>query len=261
MKTYREFVLEAASYLDEDYIDEAGLITGIRNPFARKPKTPEQKRETLRTTYEYMKKFAKSPTADINTSRRVASESFSYLDTIEEGNRTRRMMQRIATTHTAHISADRGDNESKNREARKSLENKFKKHKIGFRKGRGEYKYTSNDGAEGTGTEVSYHADKPESMSNRRFGKLTRRFGRQHGQESVITTSPGKPARLHMTQAGSKSPSEAIGRSTPGPHPHGYGQTSGEPVRGNKLPKSKPQGFKNEKGKVNPTPKQPFHYG
>ena len=39
----------------------------------------------------------------------------------------------------------------------------------------------------GTGREVSYQTSKPDKMSKRRFGKIMRRLGRKHGQESVIT--------------------------------------------------------------------------
>ena len=66
----------------------------------------------------------------------------------------------------------------KEKDLRKTL-----KHGIGHKKGVGEYKYDSGE----TGREVSYHTSKPNKMSKRRFGKVMRRLGRKHGQESVFT--------------------------------------------------------------------------
>jgi len=158
-------------------------------------------------------------------------ESFS--DFLNEGNRTGRMMQKSKTQVTGHISADRGSDEKKNREGRKGLEKDLKKHGIGHKKGVGEYKYDSGE----TGREVSYQTSKPDKMSKRRFGKVMRRLGRKHGQESVITKDKDKPAKLHTTEKGSKQKSETIGKTKAGKHPAGYGETSGTKVRGGKLPK------------------------
>ncbi|WP_240642490.1 hypothetical protein, partial [Nonlabens xiamenensis] len=158
-------------------------------------------------------------------------ESFS--DFLNEGNRTGRMMQKSKTQVTGHISADRGSDEKKNREGRKGLEKDLKKHGIGHKKGVGEYKYDSGE----TGREVSYQTSKPDKMSKRRFGKVMRRLGRKHGQESVITKDKDKPAKLHTTEKGSKQKSETIGKTKAGKHPAGYGETSGTKVRSGKLPK------------------------
>ena len=49
-------------------------------------------------------------------------------------------------------------------------------------------KYDSGE----TGREVSYQTSKPDKMSKRRFGKVMRRMGRKHGQESVITKDKDK---------------------------------------------------------------------
>jgi len=151
-----------------------------------------------------------------------------------EGNPTARMVHKSKTQVTGHISADRGDDESANRGKRKELEKDLKKHGIGHKKGVGEYKYSSG---EGTGREVSYQTSKPDKMSKRRFGKVMRRLGRKHGQESVITKDKDKPAKLHYTEKGSKSTSDTIGHSKAGKHPEGYGETSGTKVRSAKLPK------------------------
>ena len=133
---------------------------------------------------------------------------------------------------TGHISADRGSDEGKNREKRKGLEKDLKKKGIGYKKGVGQYKY--DDGK--TGTEVSYHTSKPDKMSKRRFGKISRRLGRKHGQESVITKDKAKPAKLHYTDKSGKK-SESIGKTKAGKHPGGYGETSSTNVRSGKLPK------------------------
>ena len=84
-------------------------------------------------------------------------------------------------------------------------------------------------------------------MSKRRFGKVMRRLGRKHGQESVITKDKDKPARLHDTEAKKPGKSVNIGKSKPGSHPTGQGETSGTKVRSGKLPKK--------------TSKGAYHYG
>ena len=168
-------------------------------------------------------------------------ESFS--DFLKEGNATGRMLQKSKTQVTGHISADRGSDEKKNQSKRKGLEKDLKKHKIGHKKGVGEYKYDSGE----TGREVSYQTSKPDKMSKRRFGKVMRRLGRKHGQESVITKDKDKPAKLHTTEKGSKEKSQTLGKSKAGKHPKGYGETSGTKVRSAKLPKK--------------TNKSSYHYG
>ena len=169
--------------------------------------------------------------------------TISFKDFLSEGNRTGRMMQKSNTQVTGHISADRGSDEKKNRKGRKSLEKDLKKHGIGHKKGVGEYKYDSGE----TGREVSYQTSKPDKMSKRRFGKVMRRLGRKHGQESVITKDKDKSAKLHYTEKGSKAKSDSIGKTKPGKHPAGYGETSGTKARGGKLPKK--------------TSKGAYHYG
>ena len=168
----------------------------------------------------------------------------SFGSFLTEGNRTGRMLQKSKTQVTGHISADRGTDEKKNRAGRKGLEKDLKKHGIGHKKGVGEYKYGSG---EGTGREVSYQTSKPDKMSKRRFGKVMRRLGRKHGQESVITKDKDKSAKLHYTEKGSKAKSDSIGKSKAGKHPEGYGETSGTKVRSGKLPKK--------------TNKGAYHYG
>lgn len=154
-------------------------------------------------------------------------------DYVMEGNPTARMMNKANTRVTGNLSADRGDSEKDNRSKRKNMEGKLKKRFGGYQKGAGEYKYDSGD----TGREVSYQVTKPDKMSKRRFGKLVRRTGREGGQESVITKDKSKPAKLHYTEKGSKSPSDTIGKTKAGKHPQGYGETSGTKVRSGKLPK------------------------
>jgi hypothetical protein len=173
----------------------------------------------------------------------LKKEGKSFKNFLEEGNRTGRMMQKSKTQVTGHISADRGDDEKKNKEGRKNLEKDLKKHGIGHKKGVGEYKYGSGE----TGREVSYQTSKPDKMSKRRFGKVMRRLGRKHGQESVITKDKDKSAKLHYTEKGSKAKSDSIGKTKAGKHPEGYGETSGTKVRSQKLPKK--------------TNKGSFHYG
>ena len=168
-----------------------------------------------------------------------------YQDFIKlvEGNPTTRMLSKAKSKTTGNISADRGTDEKKNRESRKSLEKDLKKKGIGYKKGVGEYKYSSG---EGTGREVSYQTSPGKGMSKRRFGKVMRRLGRKHGQESVITKKAGKPARLHDTE--SKKPSKSINigkKAKPGDHPRGDGQTGEKRTRGTKLsnPKNKDRTF------------------
>lgn len=175
--------------------------------------------------------------------KREQVEGKSFAQFLEEGNRTGRMMQKSKTQVTGHISADRGSDEKKNREGRKTLEKDLKKHGIGHKKGVGEYKYDSGE----TGREVSYQTSKPDKMSKRRFGKVMRRLGRKHGQESVITKDKDKSAKLHYTEKGSKQKSDSLGKTKAGKHPKGYGETSGTKARGGKLPKK--------------TNKSSYHYG
>ena len=175
--------------------------------------------------------------------KKDVNEKMTFSRFIEEGNKTVRQYQKSKTQVTGHISADRGDSEKKNRASRKSLEKDLKKHGIGHSKGKGKYKYDSGE----TGTEVSYQTSKSSKMSKRRFGKVMRRLGRKHGQESVITKDKDKPARLHDTEAKKPGKSINIGKSKPGSHPKGEGATSGTKVRSGKLPKK--------------TSKGAYHYG
>ena len=59
-----------------------------------------------------------------------------YSDFIKlaEGNPTTRMLTKSKTKTTGNISADRGSDESKNREKRKGLEKDLKKKGIGYRR-------------------------------------------------------------------------------------------------------------------------------
>ena len=168
-----------------------------------------------------------------------------YKDFIKlvEGNPTTRMLSKAQSKTTGNISADRGTDEKKNRESRKSLEKDLKKKGIGYKKGVGEYKYSSG---EGTGREVSYQTSPGKGMSKRRFGKVMRRLGRKHGQESVITKKAGKPARLHDTENKKPDKSMTLGKAKPGKNPGGFGETSGTKVR---------------KGKLGKTNKPAYHYG
>jgi hypothetical protein len=204
---------------------------------ASKPKSDPKK---LRPGESYMD-YAKRQKA--SKMKREGVEAKSFKEFLEEGNRTGRMMQKSKSQVTGHISADRGSDEKKNKEGRKNLEKDLKKHGIGHKKGVGEYKYGSGE----TGREVSYQTSKPDKMSKRRFGKVMRRLGRKHGQESVITKDKEKSAKLHYTEKGSKAKSDSIGKTKAGKHPEGYGETSGTKVRSKKLPKK--------------TNKGSFHYG
>ena len=164
---------------------------------------------------------------------------------IVEGNPTTRMLSKAKSKTTGNISADRGTDEKSNRAKRKGLEKDLKKKGIGYKKGVGEYKYSSG---EGTGREVSYQTTPAKGMSKRRFGKVMRRLGRKHGQESVITKKAGKPARLHDTESkqGKASKSFTLGKAKAGKNPSGQGETSGTKVR---------------KGKLGKTNKPAMHYG
>jgi len=166
-----------------------------------------------------------------------------FSDFLSEGNPTTRMMGKSKTQQTGNISADRGTDAKKNKESRKGLEKDLKKKGIGYKKGVGEYKY--DDGSKGR--EVSYQTSPAKGMSKRRFGKVMRRLGRKHGQESVITKDKNKPARLHDTESKKPKPSEKLGKTKPGKHPKGYGETSGTKVRSKNLSKK--------------TNKPSFHYG
>ncbi len=166
-----------------------------------------------------------------------------FSDFIQEGNPTTRMMHKSKTQVTGNISADRGTDAKKNRESRKGLEKDLKKKGIGYKKGTGEYK--SDDGSKGR--EGSYQTSPGKGMSKRRFGKVMRRLGRKHGQESVITKDKNKPARLHDTEAKKPGKSVNIGKTKAGKHPQGSGETSGTKVRSRKMSKK--------------TNKPSYHYG
>ena len=170
-----------------------------------------------------------------------------FSEFLKEGNPTTRMMSKAKGQTTGNISADRGTDAKKNKESRKGLEKDLKKKGIGYKKGVGEYKYKSKDGKEGTGREVSYQTSPGKGMSKRRFGKVMRRLGRKHGQESVITKKAGKPARLHDTESKKPGKSENLGKTKAGKHPKGYGETSGTKVRSKNLSKK--------------TNKPSYHYG
>ena len=167
----------------------------------------------------------------------------TFKDFMQEGNPTTRMLSKSKSQQTGNISADRGTDAKKNKESRKGLEKDLKKKGIGYKKGTGEYKY--DDGSKGR--EVSYQTSPAKGMSKRRFGKTMRRLGRKHGQESVITKDKNKPARLHDTESKKPGKSVNIGKSKPGKHPSGQGETSGTKVRGKKLSKT--------------TNKPSYHYG
>tara|TARA_B100000508_G_scaffold79335_1_gene61737 strand:- start:297 stop:830 length:534 start_codon:yes stop_codon:yes gene_type:complete len=152
---------------------------------------------------------------------------------LDEGGLARQL-DKAKNKTTGHIAADRGSDEGANRKKRKGLEKDLKKKGIGYKKTTGSYKY--DDGS--TGREVSYSTSKPDKMSKRKFGKTMRRLGRKHGQETVITKKPNRPAKLHDTQNKKPKPSFSIGKEKVGKHPDGEGQTGEKRVRGTKLPKS-----------------------
>jgi len=219
--------------------------TAISSSGKKRKRSDEEGAEQRGRIYKKLGMGERNPKTGVQMAK-IREGRLSFVDflLIAEGNPTARMMQKSKTQVTGHISADRGTDEKKNRESRKSLEKGLTKHGIGYKKGVGEYKYSSG---EGTGREVSYQTSKPEKMSKRRFGKIMRRLGRKHGQESVITKDKEKQARLHYTEKGSKMKSDSIGGSQPGKHPEGYGETSGTRVRSGKLPKK--------------TNKPAYHYG
>ena len=74
-------------------------------------------------------------------------------------------------------------------------------------------------------------------MSKRRFGKVMRRLGRKHGQESVITKKAGKSARLHDTEKKKPDKSINVGKAKPGKNPSGMGETSEQRLEKEKLGK------------------------
>ena len=168
-------------------------------------------------------------------------DMLSFGKCISEGGLAR-AVTKSKTQTTGHISADRGDSETENRKKRKGLEKDLKKKGIGYKKSVGKYKY--DDGKQGS--EVSYHTTPGKGMSKRKFGKLTRRLGRKHGQESVITKDGNKPARLHDTQSKKPGASYNIGKTKAGQHPRGDGETTDNKVRSAKHPKN--------------TKKRSFHY-
>tara|TARA_B100000579_G_scaffold54205_1_gene38034 strand:+ start:27834 stop:28343 length:510 start_codon:yes stop_codon:yes gene_type:complete len=141
-----------------------------------------------------------------------------------------RYLGKSETHDTGHLSPDRGDDENENRKKRRSLEKDLKKHRIGYRKTTGKYKYEDGTSAR----EVSYATTRPAGMSKREFGKRMRQLGAKYGQESVITKKAGKSARLHYTDKSGRSP-DNIGSAKPGPHPDGYGETGEKKQRGDKL--------------------------
>jgi hypothetical protein len=227
------------SYMDYSKRQKAaksGTATSRLNKLGANIKPKERKRDKIG-------KAIGKALDKIGGIKREEVSTLSFGAFLAEGNRTGRMMQKSKTQVTGHISADRGSDEKKNRDGRKGLEKDMKKHGIGHKKGVGEYKYDSGE----TGREVSYQTSKPDKMSKRRFGKVMRRMGRKHGQESVITKDKDKSAKLHYTEKGSKAKSDSIGKTKAGKHPEGYGETSGTKARSGKLPKK--------------TTKGAYHYG
>lgn len=201
-----------------------------QDPALKKKKQMLDKKQlmlNLRKLQLQRKAVSQGAETDMRTEVRLKS----FRQFIAEGGLAR-AIDKSKTKVTGHISADRGSSEKKNKEKRKGLEKDLKKKGIGYKKGVGQYKY--DDGK--TGTEVSYHTTKPDKMSKRRFGKLTRRLGRKHDQESVITKDKDKSAKLHYTDKSGKK-SESIGKTKAGKHPGGYGETSSTNVRSGKLPK------------------------
>jgi len=215
----------------------------------RKSKDPElrmskkEMRKSMEDDSNYEKKMGRSKPTPSNLKSALKKQSKikteglkTWRKFLEEGNRTSRQLTKSKTQQTGNISADRGDDEKKNRESRKGLEKDLKKKGIGYSKGVGEYAYKSDGGKEGTKKEVSYQTSPGKGMSKRRFGKVMRRLGRKHGQESVITKDKNKPARLHDTQNKKADKSFALGKSKPGKNPSKQGETSGTKVRSGKLP-------------------------
>ena len=202
-------------------------------------KAMKRKKKSFNRLYGDNAKSVMYATANKLAQKEQVHKVMYYKDFIKlvEGNPTTRMLSKAKSKTTGNMSADRGTDEKANREKRKSLEKDFKKKGIGFKKGVGEYKYSSG---EGTGREVSYQTTPAKGMSKRRFGKVMRRLGRKHGQESVITKKAGKPARLHDTESkqGKSAKSFTLGKAKAGKNPKGEGETSGTKVRGGKLGKT-----------------------
>ena len=226
----------------ESYMDYAKRTGGYKSSYKKSGRTPTERLNKMGANIKKKEGLRDKIKRKLGLNREQV-EGKSFAQFLEEGNRTGRMMQKSKTQVTGHISADRGSDEKKNREGRKGLEKDLKKHGIGHKKGVGEYKYDSGE----TGREVSYQTSKPDKMSKRRFGKVMRRMGRKHGQESVITKDKDKSAKLHYTEKGSKQKSDSLGKTKAGKHPQGYGETSGTKARGGKLPKK--------------TNKSSYHYG
>jgi hypothetical protein len=238
-KTDPKKLKKGESYMDYSKRQKAarsGTATSRLNKLGANIKPKERKRDKIG-------KAIGKALDKIGGIKREEVTTLSFSAFLAEGNATGRMMQKSKTQVTGHISADRGSDEKKNRAGRKGLEKDLKKHGIGHKKGVGEYKYDSGE----TGREVSYQTSKPDKMSKRRFGKVMRRMGRKHGQESVITKDKDKSAKLHYTEKGSKAKSDSIGKTKAGKHPEGYGETSGTKARSGKLPKK--------------TTKGAYHYG
>jgi len=207
-----------------------------------KPKCGSSKMKRNLSKDEEERAFRRKNRQDPNPERSGKAINVKTEEFVQEGGLAR-AMSKSKTQTTGHISADRGSDEKANRAKRKGLEKDLKKHGIGYKKGVGEYKYGSGE----TGREVSYHTSPGKGMSKRRFGKVMRRLGRKHGQESVITKDKDKPAKLHYTEKGSKAKSDNIGKTKVGKHPEGYGETSSTKVRSGKLPTK--------------TKDRKFHYG
>ena len=238
-KTDPKKLKKGESYMDYSKRQKAarsGTATSRLNKLGANIKPKERKRDKIG-------KAIGKALDKIGGIKREEVTTLSFSAFLAEGNATGRMMQKSKTQVTGHISADRGSDEKKNRAGRKGLEKDLKKHGIGHKKGVGEYKYDSGE----TGREVSYQTSKPDKMSKRRFGKVMRRMGRKHGQESVITKDKDKSAKLHYTEKGSKAKSDSIGKTKAGKQPEGYGETSGTKARSGKLPKK--------------TTKGAYHYG
>ena len=204
-----------------------------------KPKCGSSKMKRSLSKDEEETAFRRKNTQDPNPERLGKAINVKTEEFFREGGLAR-AMGKSKTQQTGHISADRGSDEKTNQTKRKGLEKDLQKHGIGYKKGVGEYKYGSGE----TGREVSYHTSPGKNMSKRRFGKVMRRLGRKHDQESVITKDKDKPAKLHYTEKGSKAKSDSIGKTKAGKHPEGYGETSSTKVRSGKLPaKTKNRSF------------------
>ena len=225
VKQASKFYAAAASKRKKENASEEYTVTNAD----KKGNTPAWK------GYKSGKKNAKTGKPLYKAADHVKEETplMSFKTFMAEGNPTTRMLTKSKTQTTGNISADRGTDAKKNRESRKGLEKDLKKKGIGYKKGVGEYKYDSGE----KGREVSYQTSPGKGMSKRRFGKVMRRLGRKHGQESVITKDKNKPARLHDTESKKTKPSVNLGKSKPGKHPSSQGETSGTKVRSGKLSK------------------------